>query len=199
MATNTVLSKTGITELEVVNKMLRVVDISPVSSLTGSNDLEVTNAIEDFSDVNRAVQGFGWKFNTRINKQYIRDVNNEVIFGPNVLSIEPVSFSKGDDLVLKEGKVFDRENDTFALSSDPYLNVIELINFEDLPHVARQYIQERSVRVHERINSADDTKTETTTEAEIRAWSGLINDHSRSTDETMEDNQEVWSDVFGRE
>lgn len=196
----TVLATSNMTELQAVNKMLRAVDLAPVTSITGTLDLEVGSAVSRFSEINREVQTMGWDFNTKVEVTYLRDVNNQVVLGTNVLSIRPVSNTRFKDYTLSQGKVYDRSPNTqsFTLGENPVLDVIELHNFEDLPAAARNYIAARSIREHERFDSADDTKTEIAQENEIKAWSLLINDHSVMHDETLEDNPDVGSSIFGR-
>lgn len=199
MATNTVLSKLTSTELEAVNEMLGAVDLVPVANITGNLDIEVGSAVSRLSNVNRTVQSMGWDFNTRKKVKYLRDVNNEVTIGTNVLKIVPVGNSRSKHLVLREGRIFDRDEDSFTLLDDVWLDIIELLNFEDLPQTCREYITARAVRAHERFESADDTKTEIAGKQEQDAWSILINDHSIANQETMEDNSSVFSSIFGRE
>ena len=201
MATTTVLTKVVMTELQAVNKMLRAVDIAPVASITGTLDLEAENAVERLSEINRSFQTMGWDFNTRFEVKYLRNVSNQVTLGTNVLSIKPVGNSSWKDFVMRAGQVYDRDRDidSFTLQEDPYLDIVELINFEDLPQAARDYIAHRATREHERFESADDTKTEMSQEGELRAWATLINDHSRSGYETIENNPNVYSSIFGRE
>jgi hypothetical protein len=201
MATSTVLSKVTLTELDAVNQLLASVDISPVSSLGGSTDLEVQGAITRLSNINRSVQGMGWDFNTRLEILYVRNVSNEITIPTNVLRISPSGRSIWKDLVLRGGKVWDRDKDVdgTVLTEDVYLDVVELLNFEDLPQSCRDYITARAVREHERFESSDDTKTEVAQQAEITAWATLINDHSVNGQETIEDNVNVFSSIFGRE
>jgi hypothetical protein len=201
MATSTVLSKVTLTELEAVNQMLAAVDISPVSALGGSTDLEVQGAITRLSNLNRSIQGMGWDFNTRLELLYVRNVSNEISIPTNVLRISPAGRSIGTDYVLRANKVYNRTRDvdSSVLTEDVYLDVVELINFEDLPQSCRDYITARAVREHERFESSDDTKTEVAQQAEISAWATLINDHSVNGQETIEDNVNVFSSIFGRE
>lgn len=195
----TVLSNKVMTEKEAVNAMLAAVDIAPVGSLTGTTDLEVTNAIDRLSKINRTIQTIGWDFNTKKEVKYLRNVDGEVVIGSNVLRVTPVANSRWKNLVWREGKIFDRGINSFTLDADVYLDIVELVNFEDLPQTARDYITARAVRVHERFEAADDIKHDMASEEEIMAWSNLINDHSTAGNETMMDNVEVYSSIFGRE
>jgi hypothetical protein len=200
----TVLATGLMTELEVVNKMLRAVDLAPVNSITGTLDLEAGAAVARFSEINRMVQTMGWDFNTRPEVKYLRNVSNEVTLGTNVLSIRPVANSAGKNYTMRGGKVYDREavngiTRGTTLTEDPHLEIVELMEFTELPQAARAYIAERAVREHERFDSADDTKTEIAGENELKAWSTLINDHSVMHNESMSDNPEVFSSIFGRE
>lgn len=197
--TTTVLYNTVSTELQVVNKMLAAVDIAAITSITGSVGLEVSTAIDRFSEINRSFQTIGWSFNTRLKIKYLRDVNNEVIIPDNVLSASPTSNSRWRGLTHREGKIYDVPNDTYALIDDVWLNIVELLMFEDLPQAARDYIAARAVREHERYEAADNTKESIAGEGELRAWATLINDHSTANEETIEDNINVFSSVFGRE
>jgi len=203
MATTTVLATGLMTELQVVNKMLRAVDLAPVTSITGTLDLEVGAAVERFSEINRDVQTLGWDFNSRKGVKYLRNTDNEVTLGTNVLSFKPVGNTRYKDYTMRGGKIYNRDqvNGTTVgtvLAEDPILDIIELINFEDLPQAARAYIGHRAVREHERFDSADDTKTEIAGLNEQNAWTALINDHSVMHDETLEDNPDVGSSIFGR-
>jgi hypothetical protein len=199
----TVLATGLMTELEVVNKMLRAVDLAPVNSITGTLDLEAGAAVARFSEINRLVQTMGWDFNTREEVKYLRNVSNEVTLGTNVLSFKPVGNTRFKDYTMRGGKVYDRgqvNNVTTGttLLENPILTIVELLEFTDLPQAARDYIAERAVREHERFDSADDTKTEIAGENELKAWATLINDHSVMHDETLEDNPDVGSSIFGR-
>jgi len=200
MATTTVLSTGLMTELEVVNKMLRAVDIAPVTSITGTVDLEVESAIGRLSEINRDIQTMGWDFNTRRQVKYLRNVNNQVTMGTNILSIKPVDSTRHKDYTLRAGMIYDRTPsvDSNVLQEDPVLDIVELINFEDLPSAARTYISAKAVREHESFESADDTKREVVGLNEMNAWSILINDHSVMHDESIEDNPNVGSSIFGR-
>ena len=195
----TVLKQVTTTELDAVNAMLAAVDIAPVGSLVGTTDLEVENAINRLSRINRTVQTMGWSFNTRKEVKYLRNVDNEVTIGSNVLRVTPVGNSRWKSLVWREGKIFDVGLNSYTLDADVYLDVVELIDFENLPQAARDYITARAVRSHERFEAADDIKHDMASEEEIMAWSILINDHSVTNEQTMMDNQEVWSSIFGRE
>lgn len=198
--TTTALSKLVTTELEVVNEMLDAIGISPVTSITGSTDLDVTNAVKRFSKINRAVQGMGWRWNTRREVKYVRDVNNQVEVGTNVLSIKPTGNSASKDYVLRAGFIYDRDPDVDSnvLSETVYLDIVELLMFEDLPQSARNYIQAKCVREHLLFEAPDDTKHDIAQAAEVQAWSDLINDTSRASRQTIEDNPEVYSSIFGR-
>ena len=202
--TTTSLSKLVMTELEVVNKMLDAVDIAPVASITGTVDLEVESAVKRFSDINRSVQTLGWSWNTKRAVLYTKDTDNEIVLGSNVLAIKvsgrtPVS-TPGRYQLRESRKLYDTDPDvqSFTLTQNVYLDVVELLMFEDLPQSARNYISHRATREHERFESADDTKTDIATDSEMRAWAALVNDESETNQQTMEDNVNVYSGIFGR-
>lgn len=137
------------TELDAINSMLHDIGERPVSTLTDTQRLDVVRAIDSLKKASRMTQATGWWFNTEKitvalngDNQYTLDgdiVHAEVIDGGPVASTDqnPVH------LVQRGLLLYDRANatDTFdATSEDVELKVVRLLDFEDLPATAREYI-----------------------------------------------------------
>ena len=201
MATS--LSEVLTTELQVVNEMLAAVDIAPVTSITGSNDLEVEIAINRFDHANREVQAKGWSWNNRFEVNYTRDGSNNITLGSDILKIRGSGISMGRDYTTQGRLLFDRDPDvdSTTLDRDAELDITTLLQFETLPQSARDYIKNLSIFRHERMESADDTKRTVTEKNLSDSWTDLINNESEQgpgRGKTLMDNPDVGSSIFGR-
>lgn len=99
------------------------------SADTGNNT--TAGVVEDFIDESdEIIQAMGWDFNTQENKLHERDGNDEIEFSDDVLSIQPVGSSRGENISLELDtgdatfKVKDQDNDTFTLTKDYCLDVV---------------------------------------------------------------------------
>jgi len=143
------------TELEAVNTMLVTIGEQPVSSLdnlAGLQDASIAKQI--LSNISRAVQSKGWVFNLDLQVTYTPDANGEINLGANVLRIDTTTKvrSTTKDIVERGGKLYDREKNTSIFTDTVKVDRVIVLNFDDLPEVARRYIAIRSARVfHDRV------------------------------------------------
>ena len=137
------------TELEAINAMLFDIGERPVNTLVNQSRLDVLRAIDSLKITNRMTQETGWWFNTEnvvialdTNDQYTLDtdlVHTEVIDG----GPETPTDGYPPELVQRGTILYDRANalDTFpSTSEDVTLRCVRLLEFEDLPATAREYI-----------------------------------------------------------
>ena len=71
------ISTTPLTELEAVNSLLSAIGEAAVSSLETATTVEVTQAKNLLSNVNRETQQKGWHFNTEWDVTLTRDSDNK--------------------------------------------------------------------------------------------------------------------------
>jgi len=133
------------TKLEAVNEMLAAIGEPPVASLPdsddGSEEYEAKVLLESTCE---KILAEGWFCNTVEEKAYQPDANNKIDLSsedPGILSITPAGKSIYMKLVLRNGYVYDIENDTDEFDEDEIeLDVVQNLDFEVLPPLLAYYI-----------------------------------------------------------
>ena len=172
---STELSIVPTTELEVVNEMLGAIGEFPVNTISGIVTTDVSIAKRIFGLVNRAVQAKGWHFNSDYNVTLSLDSNDEIILGQSILSVG----SPTRDITVRGGKLYDRvtRGTTFTSAiTDAW--TITLLEFQDLPQLARSYITEACKRQMEQEVLGEVSADVRNKESELRAWADLVDDEA---------------------
>jgi hypothetical protein len=136
-----------LTQLDAVNLMLADIGDRPVNSLTGTQRLDVTRAIDTLDSVVRQLCTLGWFFNEELVETSI-DGSGHYNVAEDWSKIEyvsggPTSGTRGAPQYAVRGrKLYDVVNatDTFDAGSPSIrLTIARLLSFEDLPQAAREY------------------------------------------------------------
>jgi hypothetical protein len=171
--------------LEAVNRVLQMMGEAPVNSLNGQYGLAL-QAQDSLNDVSRRLQSEGWSFNTDREKLLQRDAStNQIAVGPNIsrVVIDPYRYP-ALDIVQRGGRLYDRFNNTYVFDEDLYVDLTIILEWEELPEHARQYITIKSGRQLQEaiLGSVDLTKINLTAEMEAKALfldeETVVNDHS---------------------
>lgn len=134
------------TKLEAINTMLSAIGEAPVTQLnSGLVEADIAETI--LESVNREVQGHGYHFNRELNVTFNPDSNNNIVLPANILRADTTNKTPNLDLVQRGLKMYDRVSGTYAITSTVYLDLVILLNFEDLPEVAKRYITIRAARI----------------------------------------------------
>jgi hypothetical protein len=134
-------------KLEAVNTMLTSIGEIPVSSITSATTNDVSIAIQILDHVSREVQSRGWFFNTDINYSLVPTNNNEIVLPSNALRVELAESSRLHNYVERNRKLYDRVNNTYTITGTVKVNIVFLLDFEELPEVARHYVMIRASRI----------------------------------------------------
>ena len=176
------LATVPITELEVVNKMLRAIKEEPVSDLIDPVAPDVETAINIFSDFNREFQADGWHFNYDYNVTLTRDADNNILLGASILS----AYTPTIDAAVRGQKLYDRANRTFVFTQDiTDAATVTLLEFEDLPSEARHYIAIACARLMQEEIFTDITAERINIKEEERAWASFLNDEAERSGANM--------------
>jgi len=173
------------TFLQAVNRVLQMCGEAPISSLAGQLGLAL-QAEEALNDVSRKLQHEGWSFNTDRDK--LIALNTSTFFlnvGTNVtrVVIDRLRYPQYD-IVQRGGRLYDRYNNTYIFDADIYADITTLLEWEDLPEHAHQYIVIKAGRQLQEavIGAADLTKILLVQEGEAKATflneETVVNDHS---------------------
>ena len=126
-----------ITELKIVNSVLSVAGDNPVQSLSDSYQpvFIIKQMIENIS---RDMQTEGWWFNTEFEVTLTSNTETDKIALPfNILKFEP----KYTKYVQRGLTVYDRQARTSTITDDVEADIVVMLEFDDLPQVARKYIR----------------------------------------------------------
>jgi hypothetical protein len=141
------MSLTVTSKLEAINTMLTSIGEIPVSSITNATTNDVSIAIQILDHVSREVQARGWFFNTDINYSLIPNNSNQIELPANALRVELADGYRRHDFVERNRKLYDRVNNTFSITDNVKVNIVFLLDFSELPEVARHYILVRASRI----------------------------------------------------
>ena len=166
-----------VNELEAVNMLLAAVGEAAVSSLETATTVDVTQAKNLLSNINREVQQKGWHFNTEWDVVLSLDYDSRIPLGTTILSI--YSPSKMTTIRGREGSPFlyDLDNNTFTWTASVNDAVtITLLDFEDIPQTARQYITTKAARIFQEEIIGQVSAETVNRQEEVEAYADLLDD-----------------------
>ena len=166
-----------VNELEAVNMLLAAVGEAAVSSLETATTVDVTQAKNLLSNINREVQQKGWHFNTEWDVVLSLDSDSRIPLGTTVLSV--YSPTKMTTIRGREGSPFlyDLDNNTFTWTASINDAVtITLLDFEDIPQTARQYITTKAARIFQEEIIGQVSAEAVNRQEETEAYADLLDD-----------------------
>ena len=166
-----------VNELEAVNMLLAAVGEAAVSSLETATTVDVTQAKNLLSNINREAQQKGWHFNTEWDVVLSLDSDSRIPLGTTVLSI--YSPTKMTTIRGREGSPFlyDLSNNTFTWTTSINDAVtITLLDFEDIPQTARQYITTKAARIFQEEIVGQVSAEAVNRQEEVEAYADLLDD-----------------------
>jgi len=165
------------TELQAVNLLLSAIGEAAVSSLETATTVEVTQAKNLLSNVNRAAQQKGWHFNTEWDVVLTRDIDNRIPLSESILSV----YQPGQLMTIRgrSGSMYayDLDNNTFTWTKN--LNnavTITLLDFIDSPNTFRQYVTTRAARIFQEEIIGQVSAETVNRQEEAEAYADLLDD-----------------------
>ena len=166
-----------VNELEAVNMLLAAVGEAAVSSLETATTVDVTQAKNLLSNINREAQQKGWHFNTEWDVVLSLDSDSRIPLGTTVISV--YSPTKMTTIRGREGSPFlyDLDNNTFTWNASINDAVtITLLDFEDIPQTARQYITTKAARIFQEEIIGQVSAEAVNRQEEVEAYADLLDD-----------------------
>lgn len=97
----------------------------------------------------------GWHWNTEDEFPLVRDSLNRIPLPSNVLKV----VSKDNPRLVQRGKaLYDGEKHTYRFESDIEATVVLLLDWDELPEAARQYVMIRASRIFQARFLGSDTQ-----------------------------------------
>ena len=151
------------TKLDAINIILASIGESPINTLTGSQSIDVDNAITMLDNVSREVQGKGWTFNTHSEMAVSPDANsNKIRYNPTWIKFESTD---GNTYVKRGDYLYNLTDETFTFTKNITLKIIEAVDFEDLIDCFKSYITTKAAsRFQARFYGDGDLSNEILTE-----------------------------------
>lgn len=124
-------------KIEAVNAVIAVAGDAPVAALDGSYEQAVI-AERIIDRLSRDTQSTSWWFNEVNGLEILKTTLGEINLPANTISAE----ARGDNgnVVQRGLRMFDRENNTFIFTKNVFINLIELIAWDETPQTFRAYI-----------------------------------------------------------
>ena len=151
---------TPTTQLQAVNSMLSTIGEAPVNSLSsGLVDAETAETV--LNEVSRDVQSFGWNFNTELDVIRGKNGDGEVQLTDNTLRADLASSvnkyrSNKNEYVQRGLLMYDKVQHTYNINKDLKLDIVYMLDFTQIPEVARRYITIKAARLfQERVVGSD--------------------------------------------
>ena len=165
------------TELEAVNSLLSAIGEAAVSSLETATTVEVTQAKNLLSNVNRETQQKGWHFNTEWDVTLTKNSDNKIPIGTSILSIyveNKLTTIRGINGVMY---VYDLDNNTFTWDDGLDNAVtITLLEFQDTPQSVRQYVTAKAARIFQEEIIGQVSAETINRQEESEAYADLLDD-----------------------
>tara|TARA_Y100001937_G_scaffold50333_1_gene69999 strand:- start:283 stop:894 length:612 start_codon:yes stop_codon:yes gene_type:complete len=139
------------TKLEAINTMLSNVGEAPINSLAGSVTADVRLAENILDEISRDVQSSGWHFNTEKEVSLIPNSENKINLSAGVarVDLEGEHVDPDFDVVVRGNRLYNRKGHTYTFTETKKYTVTYMLDWDDLPQLARKYIMIRAARVYQ--------------------------------------------------
>jgi len=158
----------GLSKLRAVNMALENISESPVNTLVGaSGDAYVSTAQSILEETARTVCEEVWNFNKDNEYSLTPDGSGFVTIADNMISVDGTY--KTDDYATRQGKLYDKTNQTFVFTASVVADIVWEFDYEDIPQHVRTYIAIKAARTFARRMLGDSNSDNLTSEDEQRA------------------------------
>lgn len=171
------------TELSAINTMLSTIGEAPVNTVSDSGVVDAVIARQILQTVSREVQARGWHWN--IDKDFLLTPSfpeKEIILSPTTLRIDTVGPDEGIDVVLRGTRLYDRRNHTYQFDNPITVDIVSMLEFDELPEIARQYIAIRASRIFQERVVGSETLSTFSAKDEIRLLTALRDMEAETAD-----------------
>ncbi len=133
------------TKLSAVNIVLSNIGQAAVTTVDNDNPM-VVMAVNTLDEVSDSVQSDGWVFNKEYGYPFTPDNNNRIVIPNNVLALDS-DYTSDQDLVIREGFLYDKRAHSFTFTQQMNLNVVWLVDFDDMPEAFKNYVTMRAANL----------------------------------------------------
>ena len=179
------MTLTPTSKLEAINELLDSIGESPVNAASNTGLVEADLAASRIDATSRQVQKRGWHWNTL--KSYTLDPDSDgcLSLPASTLAADTVDGDQYLDLVQRGLRLYDRDHNTFNINRSVVVDITLMLDFEELPENARDYITMRAARKFQQRLFGSRSLSDFDREDEQRAWFDLLDAESDASDFNM--------------
>lgn len=178
------------TTLEAVNQMLFVIGEPPVNSIEDNGVIYAVTALQTLSAVNREVQQKGWHWNEERNYPLpLTYPDRFCVLPKNCLKVDAVARSQ--DVVQRGKRLYDKTTHGYVFQAPVVVDMTVLLDFEELPEAARNYILIRAARRFQQGAVGSEQLSNFTLRDELEAKVSLEEAEAETSDLNIFDNISV--------
>jgi hypothetical protein len=184
------------TELEAVNICLGVIGEQPVSAI-GEGVSKSTIARDVIYELSREIQTKQLACNTEYEYKLEPDVNDLIGLPATAIVVDP-SYLSDNRYVERNGSLYDREDNTYDIFKDVYVDITYFLTWDNLPEHVRRYVSIRAARVFQKRYLADETLHRYTSDDELQAKAEFERNELNTEDFSILDNMRLNPRVYQR-
>lgn len=158
------------TRLEILNHVLGVAGISPVTSDESQHPMALS-AMVQINRVDKELQKRGWWFNTEFSLELNPNESGEIIVPSGTLFLWPIDRNR--HLVRRGSRLYDPQNHTYTLNDPVSVDLILQLPIEDLPEAAAMYVQHQAALDFYVNEDGDEIKAKKLATDVATAWAEL--------------------------
>ena len=188
------MAVTRTSELQAINTMLSAIGEAPINTLQPTTETaDVTIAKNVLNEVSRETQSIGWHFNRETNVELTPTVDDEILIPETIAYIDVESINSGITQYVQRGsRLYNKTDHTHTITSSLKCTVIYMLDWDDLPQVARHYIMIKAARrLQDRVVGAGDQHDFNQMD-EYQALIALKANEAQEGDFTIFDNNDVY-------
>lgn len=189
------LTKT--TQLQAINTMLTAVGESPINSLSAqrADSLIAQNILDEIA---REVLTYGWHFNTETNVELLPDESSGFIYiGDKIVRVDTdINYSTNYDIAVRGNRLFNKVDNSYVFSEPIKVIQVYLMDFDEMPEVAKRYITIRAARVFQDRMVGSEKHHAFSIRDETMAAAALTEYETDTGDYTIFDNYDVARTFF---
>lgn len=179
------MTLTPTTKLEAINELLDAIGEAPVNAVSNTGLVEADTALARLDKTSRQVQKRGWHWNTLQSYVIDPDTDGYIVLPESTLKVDTSGKSSRHDYVRRGNRLYDRDNNTFVINQATTVDITLLLDFEDLPENARDYITMKAARKFQQRVFGSTELSEFDREDEQQAMFDLLDSESDSADYNM--------------
>jgi hypothetical protein len=142
------MAVTRTSELQAINTMLSAIGEAPINTLRPTTETaDVTIAKNLLNEVSRETQSVGWHFNRETDVELTQTVDDEILIPETIAYVDVESINSGITQYVQRGnRLYNKTDHTHTITSSLKCTVIYMLDWDDLPQVARHYIMIKAAR-----------------------------------------------------